>query len=265
MLRLNICERVCSTRSPLLTGSMLSGQIARGQALLLAAAPVIPALSALELAHSLDAQTDKVVIRYELVAKKQLPMFAPAQGHSKKGSKQLILEDLKLVRESILRRQEEFDELASDGRRLGKDIFARLSDVEKDLLSFLERHSGEVVNVDLPDGEMQLHIPSLSALQEVNEPAIMRAHVVVCARFYAELAEPSIQDVTEQWTPILNLNDRSFKLRWDNNSSCAQQLKLSEAMHTRQRVEFTAKLVRSGIIGQPVGAIFVNDTVEILQ
>jgi len=242
---------------------MLFTQIARGQALLLAAAPVIPALGVLELAHSLDARTDEVVIRYELVAKKQLSILAPARGQSKKESKQLILHDLQLVRESILRRQEEFDELASEVRRIGKEAFARLSDVEKDLLSLLERYPGEVVNVDLPDGGVQLHIPSLGPIKEVNEPARMRAHVVICGRHYAQLAEPSIQDSTEQWSPILNLNDRSFKLRWDNGSSCARLLKLAEAMHTRHRVELTVKLVRAGIFGQPVGAIFVNDTVQI--
>lgn len=258
---LTIFERTIKPDSSQLSLESLCGQIARGQQLLLAAAPAIATLQTFELELSIGASESHLVIRYDLVPKRQLPIFEVAVAQSKRRARDLALVDLQTIRSSILQRQEELDELASAVRQIGADAIARLTAGEQKLLLLLEKFAGERVELLFPDGEEQLHIPFIGELKEVEEPRRLRAFVLNCAGNHAVLTEPSVQETASHWMPIVNLRRGRLRLRWDATASEPQLKSIAEAAVLKRSLEMTVRLARAGTARQPIDAMLVTDDI----
>ncbi len=255
---LTILERVVPTRVKRLSDRMLCAQVARGQQLLLASAPVIPTLRVFELSHSLVARASEVVVRYDLVERKQLPIFGLTPKEAKQRVKELALVDLQAIRASIIERQEQFDDLAAEVRQIGSEVVARLTTGQQQLLLQLEKFAGARVEFVLPDGELQLHIPSIGELKQVEEPGKLRASIAWFARDQAVLAGPSIRDAAGQWVPVVNLRRGKLRLRWDSAASKQQLLTIAEAAVMERTLEMTVRLTRVGTAQQPSEATLVD-------
>lgn len=245
-----------------LTAKMIRSQVATATQKVLAAAPVIPYLECLELAHGIERRERGFAIALYLVEKRQQEVQLKPTSTSDDWNRALK-RDIKSIVDSIAETQSRLDRVVASQRKksqlsneattirsLGAEMHGYLEREEGRLLEVLRRHGGSVVDFLLPEEDgVRLVFPFYpDGDAQRSAPVQLRSRVTKLGRGQAELFYVS-RRVNGEWVPLVGLKEGTLRLEWDGCQLRRPQRSLAVAAVRGTFVELSVTLIEAGTTG----------------